>query len=58
MLVRESCGGRNKITEALRAQCRYIDILIDNIGSECEITPAGAFGTSEAPSEAHSVAAC
>ena len=29
MLVRESCGGRNKITEALRAQCPYIDIVID-----------------------------
>jgi len=42
MLVRESCGGRNKITDALRAQCQYIDIMVDDMGSSPEPLSAEA----------------
>lgn len=33
MLVRETCGGRNKITDALRAQLQYVDIILDSTGA-------------------------
>jgi DNA-binding LacI/PurR family transcriptional regulator len=32
MQVRQTCGGRGKITEALRSQFQYLDIVVDNGG--------------------------
>jgi DNA-binding LacI/PurR family transcriptional regulator len=37
MLVRDTCGGRDKITDAFRAQFEYIDIAVDDLESK---TPA------------------
>ena len=57
MLVRESCGGRNKITDALRAQCQYIDIVIDDIASGREVLSEGTPRAVESQIEAPSVPA-
>jgi DNA-binding transcriptional regulator YhcF (GntR family) len=37
MLVRDSCGGRGKITDAFRSQFEYVDIAVDNLPSRAPV---------------------